>query len=390
MKLKLRQVFFDKKQPLDPGCTPYSSVGYEPEFYETQHIMDLTELGDHKDSDYWGLTSWRMYEKTGNTYDGIKKFIQKDKNKSDVYLYFNYGEKYNLLQNKQFHIGKIIKRLYNIGAIPFKNDDLDWINIFCNYWIARPGVVDRYIDFLKPAVKAMKSDPEIVKICTEEKFNHRGRKYPLYPFVCEYMFGLFLLHNPDVNYKRVTDKITEKYSMKTLKDIYKKYQGPGGFGDKGTLHHYIESYDRLFTPYRYGKINVLEIGICKGHSLKMWREYFPDANIYGIDIDVIDKIPGVTMYQADQSDRARLEELFPDTLFDIIIDDGSHKIQHQLLSAKYLWGKMRSGGLYIIEDIQEPKLDIPTLSVGFRQPTEIIDTREVSGRYDDILMVWKK
>jgi len=390
MKLKLRQVFFDKKQPLDPGCIPYSSVGYEPELYENQHILDLIEDGDHRDSEYWGLTSWRMFEKTGNTYDGIKSFIERDKDKSDAYLCFNYGEKFNLLQNKDFHIGKIIKQLYKTQVIPFENDDLNWINIFCNYWVATPEIIDRYIAFLKPVIHAMKNDPVIVKIYKEEKFNHRGKKYPIYPFVCEYMFGLFLLHNPDIKYKRVADKITRKHNMKPLKTIYKNYQGPAGFGDKGTLHHYIESYDRLLTPYRYGKINVLEIGICQGHSLKMWREYFPEANIFGIDINVIDEIPGVTMYQADQSDRARLEELFPDTVFDIIIDDGSHKIQHQLLSAKYLWGKMKSGGLYIIEDIQEPKLDIPTLSLGFRQPTEIIDTRKESGRYDDILMVWKK
>lgn len=400
MFLKLRQVYFDEshKQHLDPECVPYDCTGYEPEEYENRHIFTLWAEGDHEDNQYWGLTSWRKYQKTHLTYKDIVAAMSVNSD-YDVYLYTNYGDQMNLLQNKDFPIGKVIRRLYDTKVIPYENDDLGWVNIFCNYWVAKPHIVDKYItEFLNPVMKAMRQDPVICKILKENKFPYRGKKYPYNPFILEYLFGLFLYHHPEINYYRIADrhskKLTQIKDMKPLRDIYEKYKEQklfSGGGDKGTIHHYIESYDRLFTPVRNEVINVLEIGINRGESLKMWREYFPNAHVYGIDIKLPnEKIDGVTMLECSQADQTKLFQIFDGINFDIVIDDGSHKIQHQLMSLKYLWSKMNKDGLYIIEDIQEPDLDIPMLSAGFRKPNEIIDTREESKRYDDILLVWKK
>lgn len=398
MFLKLRQVFFNKDQKLDEHCTPYDCTGKEPELYENQHILDLVDKGDHYNNQYWGLTSWRKYEKTELHYKDIVTDMSINSG-YDVYLYNNYGNEFNLLQNEDFPIGKVIKRLYSTGVIPYKNPNLEWVNIFCNYWVARPEIVDQYVEtFLKPVRRAMEQDKEIVKILKEHKLPYRNKQYPYHPFIMEYLFGLFLHHNPHVTYHRIPDKTLKRQlqtkNMKPLTEIFENYKEEqlfSGGGDKGTIHHYIESYDRLFTPKRMDAINVLEIGINRGESLAMWREYFPNANIYGIDIKLPkENIEGVTMLECSQIDQLKLNELFKDINFDIVVDDGSHKIQHQLLSAKYLWSKMNKDGLYIIEDIQEPDLDIPVLSEGFRKPTEVIDTRKVSGRYDDILLVWRK
>lgn len=398
MFLKLRQVFFEQNQKLDEDCTPYDCTGKEPVLYENQHILDLVSKGDHYGNQYWGLTSWRKYEKTELTYKDIVTDMSINSG-YDVYLYNNYGNEFNLLQNEDFPIGNIIRRLYKTGVIPYKNPNLDWVNIFCNYWIARPEVIDQYVEtFLKPVQRAMEQDTEIVRILNEEKLPYRGKQYPYHPFVMEYLFGLFLYHNKDITYHRVPDKTLKRLNrtknMKPLNEIFDKYKEEqlfSGGGDKGTIHHYIESYDRLFAPVRLDKINVLEIGINRGESLKMWREYFPNANIYGIDIKLPkERIDGVTMLECSQVDRLKLDELFKDVNFDIVVDDGSHKIEHQLLSAHYLWNKMNKNGLYVIEDIQNPDIDVPVLSLGFRTPTEIIDTREVSKRYDDMLIVWKK
>ena len=401
MQLKLRQVFYKEDQPLDGGCIPYSAVDYEPRYYENQHILDLYEKGDHLDCDYWGLTSFRMYEKTELNYVDIASYITSNPGK-DAYLYLNHGDAQNLLQNEDFPIGKVIKRLYETGIIPFENKNLDWVNIFCNYWVAKPHIVEDYIEtILKPAIKAFENDEYIKDIIHNEVFFYRGRKYPYDPFILEYLFGLYLLHNKHVSYARVPDKHmkqrlmseTKRSTMKPLKDIYEKYKQENkmaGCGDKGTLHYYIESYDKLFNDYRELPINILEIGVAQGDSLKMWKEYFPHGNVYGIDVELPKSIPGIHMCECSQIDQQKLHDIFKDVAFDIIIDDGSHKIQHQLLSAKYLWNKLKVGGLYVIEDIQEPDLDIPTLSLGFRKPTEVIDTRNTSKRYDDILMVWKK
>lgn len=397
MFLKLRQVFFEKDQKLDEHCIPYDCTGKEPELYENQHILDLVGMGDHYGNNYWGLTSWRKFDKTELTYKDIVTDISLNSGK-DVYIYNNYGNEFNLLQNDKFPIGRIIRRLYKTGVIAYKNPNLEWVNVFCNYWVARPEIVDQYVEtFLKPVQRAMETDSEIVKILKEERLPYRGKQYPYHPFVMEYLFGLFLYHNPLVTYHRVPDKTLKRQlrlkNMKPLREIFENYKESSlfsGGGDKGTIHHYIESYDKLFTPMRDREINVLEIGINRGESLAMWREYFPNAKIYGIDIKLPNPIDGVTMLECSQIDKQKLSELFKDINFDIVVDDGSHKIQHQLLSINYLWSKMNRDGLYIIEDIQDPELDIEVLSEGFRKPTEIIDTREVSKRYDDILLVWKK
>lgn len=394
MYLKLRQVYFDTNQELDKDCTPYDCVGKEPKLYENQHILDLTSNNDHYDAKYWGLTSWRMHSKTGLTKAEIEKQMLSE-DCADVYIYNNYGNEFNLLQNKDFPIGKAIEKLYEKRIIPYSNPKLSWVNVFCNYWIAKPEVIDKYLtEFLLPVVDALDNDTDVSSIVNESPFPHRGRMYPVHPFVLEYMFGLFLFHHPELKVVRLKDKNTKLKNMRPLRRIFKDFKETtlySGGGDKGTIHHYIESYERLFSPVRNEKINVLEIGINRGDSLKMWREYFPNANIYGIDIVLPkEKVDGVTMLQCSQVDAHRINELFKDVNFDIIIDDGSHKIQHQLLSAKYFWSKMNRNGLYIIEDIQEPDIDVPVLSLGFRQPTEIIDTRKQSGRYDDMLIVWKK
>lgn len=409
MKLKLRQGFYSEKHPLDPDCEPFPSIGVDPQARENQHIFDLIKAGDQRNCDYWGFTSWRMFEKTGLTYKDIEREINNNPG-SDAYLYYHMGESQNLLHNKIYPIGRIINRLYKIGAIPFKNPEMNWINVFCNFWVAKPEVVALYVNqILKPVLNAFKTDPYIMAVEAEEKFPHRAELVSIAPFVCEYLFGLFLLHNPQVKYQRICfnelttidNNIRDENGMvlaeNTLAAIFKKYaephKGTGG-GDKGTLHHYIPTYSRIFNDLRNEKINVLEIGVWKGESMMMWREYFPNATISGIDIDMRKvpngKIDGVKLLIGDATSKKDIARLFKGQKFDIIIDDGSHKTQHIIRSLHYLWSYLNDGGLYVVEDIQEPEEDIPTIQLAFKKASSVIDTRKQSGRYDDILMIWKK
>ena len=82
--------------------------------------------------------------------------------------------------------------------------------------------------------------------------------------------------------------------MKTLTEIADSFihSDSGGNGiDKGTIrnagHSYTYFYDKLFTPLRNKPILMLEIGVCGGFSLKMWHEYFDQAVIIGLDINII-------------------------------------------------------------------------------------------------------
>ena len=179
--------------------------------------------------------------------------------------------------------------------------------------------------------------------------------------------------------------------MKSLSEIYLDYQSPEGHGDKGTAHSYINDYEKLLNEYRENA-TVLEIGICEGESLKMWDEYFINSNVYGIDItdQYIKDLIAENKYNiiiGDACSETILKHL-NDLTFDVIIDDGSHKIDDQINSFNILKNKMKSNGIYIIEDIQNLDSTIDRYKE-LHNNVEIIDNRHIKNRADDVLIIYK-
>jgi hypothetical protein len=182
--------------------------------------------------------------------------------------------------------------------------------------------------------------------------------------------------------------------MKTLQQIYEAYSGPdydAGWGDKGTTHTYIQEYERLLADYREGS-TVLEIGIAFGHSCDMWCDYFTNSTIVGVDITNHGIDAEKARYKAIFADATNQSVLpfLEDYMFDVIIDDGSHHIDHQLNSYHILKHKLNPNGIYIIEDVA----NIDTVRSLFenldREKTvTVIDNRDLKGRYDDVLVVLK-
>jgi len=179
--------------------------------------------------------------------------------------------------------------------------------------------------------------------------------------------------------------------MKTLKEINEKYRVDAdlGIGDKGSVHSYIDHYERLLAPYRNG-CTFLEIGINQGHSLKMFSEYFFNSHVIGVDIwegsanYFKDKFYNCQVIIGDAT--TKLPEL-ENIMFDVVIDDGSHWVDDQVKSFQILSKQMNKGGIYIIEDI----LDLESQLQEYRklgQP-EIIDMRNEKGRFDDVLVVYR-
>ena len=126
--------------------------------------------------------------------------------------------------------------------------------------------------------------------------------------------------------------------------------------DKGLSgHYYTEIYDLFFLPLKNRAGKVLEIGIASGDSLKMWRDYFPKATIYGIDIVPKTELDSdrIKTFVADQANRSQLESFVGKFggNFDIIIDDGGHHMNHQQISLGFLFKYLKPGGYYIIEDL---------------------------------------
>lgn len=124
----------------------------------------------------------------------------------------------------------------------------------------------------------------------------------------------------------------------------------------GTGHEYTPFYSEQLRGRTIKR--VLEIGICTGASLRMWAEYFPRAEIWGIDsvpetMFNADRIHTLICDQADTLSLIKTRNLFlPDT-FDLMIDDGSHRAEDQILSAQILSELLTLNGLYIIEDVQQ-------------------------------------
>ena len=120
-------------------------------------------------------------------------------------------------------------------------------------------------------------------------------------------------------------------------------------------------YDRLFRPMRWRRLNLLEIGVggyddhTGGKSLRLWRAFFPRAQIAAIDLYDKSRLSRgrVEVFQGSQIDAAVLDMLGRHFAgFDIIIDDGSNLNEHQIRSFEILFPHLRKGGLYIVEDTQ--------------------------------------
>jgi len=126
--------------------------------------------------------------------------------------------------------------------------------------------------------------------------------------------------------------------------------------DKGSKGHgYTEVYEHFFYPKKYEARKIFEIGVFRGAPMKMFRDFFPKAIIYGIDIVDTSSLDSNKMktFIVDQANRKQLKD-FIDTHgydFDIILDDGGHSMEQQQVSFGYLFRYLKSGGYYIIEDV---------------------------------------
>jgi len=135
--------------------------------------------------------------------------------------------------------------------------------------------------------------------------------------------------------------------------------------DKGRDHWYTPHYHRRFAEMRKDPVTLLEIGIGGygdpsggGKSLRMWREYFTQGVIVGLDITPQDPVEGCFVELGDATDNRVLNHL-GETYgpFDIVIDDGSHVSEDILRAWVGLWGYVKPGGWYVIEDLGTAYMD---------------------------------
>lgn len=132
--------------------------------------------------------------------------------------------------------------------------------------------------------------------------------------------------------------------------------------DKSTKHQYDTVYEKFFEPIREDALKILEVGVWKGHSMLAHLDYFPNADIYGLDIFTRTRMIEIEPYgnerahfiKADSTNAAvapQMHEAFGSTKFDIIIDDGKHTPEANMLTFNNLKPFLAKGGQYFVEDV---------------------------------------
>ncbi len=164
------------------------------------------------------------------------------------------------------------------------------------------------------------------------------------------------------------------------------YNNPGRVIHK--WRHYFEIYERHFSRYRGRPVTIVEIGVYKGGSLQMWKHYFgPQARIYGIDIDPACQEfaeAQVEILRGSQEDRSFLRsvrERIPH--IDILIDDGGHTMQQQIVTFEELFAHVARDGVYLCEDLHTSYWS--EYGGGARRPGTFI---EYSKNFIDYIHAW--
>jgi hypothetical protein len=130
--------------------------------------------------------------------------------------------------------------------------------------------------------------------------------------------------------------------------------------DKGSHRHlFTEIYGAIFGPRREEQLRVLEIGVKFGASMRMWRDFFPKATVFGIDIDptYLFQEKRIKTMLADQAKRVELQAVIDrfGSQFDVVLDDGGHQMDQQQISFAFFFQHVAPGGYYVLEDLHTSK-----------------------------------
>ena len=189
----------------------------------------------------------------------------------------------------------------------------------------------------------------------------------------------------------------------SLTDLANKHgtdKGITGPSEGWGAHNYTDIYQPYFERLRTEPIALLEIGLGVtgerwptkiahgknaqgGASLRTWYDYFPNARIYGADINAApyldnDRIKTFVVDQGSLDDWKTFEKAVDHLQFDVIIDDGSHRPDHQQVTMGFMFKMVKPGGLYIIEDLVDNGLGDSNLAEhGIHACGDVKNTRSV-------------
>lgn len=134
------------------------------------------------------------------------------------------------------------------------------------------------------------------------------------------------------------------------------------YNNDGNLHKhaYTSIYNLLFSNIKYNNLHIGEIGILDNHSMLCWREFFPNAKLYGfewfdsrLDKAISDNIPNCLYFKMDVTNPESIEKglINVGNNFDILIDDSTHVFEDQIKFINVAYKHLKPGGFLIVEDI---------------------------------------
>ena len=173
--------------------------------------------------------------------------------------------------------------------------------------------------------------------------------------------------------------------------------------DKNTTHSYLPLYQKLLVSKKETANNVLEVGIWNGGSIKLWSDFFTNANVYGLDIinnnEVWEGIKNNEKIILHTSTDAYNNDFFINHFLnknircDFMLDDGPHSLESMIQFIKLYSQIMTDDGILIIEDVQSwDWTDILKNAVpeNLKKFIKIYDLRPNKNRYDDIVFTIDK
>ena len=173
--------------------------------------------------------------------------------------------------------------------------------------------------------------------------------------------------------------------------------------DKKTTHSYLPLYQQLLMGKKETAKNVLEVGIQHGGSIKLWSDYFTNANVYGLDIITIhevwegikdrEKIILHTSIDAYNHDFFVTNFLNKNIKCDFMLDDGPHSLESMIKFIQLYSQIMTDDGILIIEDVQSwdwINILICVVPEELKKFIKTYDLRSNKNRYDDIVFTIDK
>jgi len=346
-------------------------------------------------------------------------FIQYDMELANDFIY-DMEQKINQIENDVYFYSLAVANKIEVTYIckPYNNSILEKYNNYFNTnhtyeTIKADKKSDKFIclhTFVIPTITFIKM---MTWYCTITDWLHTNYINGIYSEsmseITEEIFGLFLLLQMIENdsIKLEVLKLNHDWPNLHKETCFNNYKNQlhyfsldkivdNRFTDKNTQHSYLETYEKILNDKHLSCRNVLEIGIQSGGSMKLWNDYFVNANIYGIDIDenphFLNEFKRVNCLKMNAYSQESIDYFSNKNIkFDLIIDDGPHTLESMTYFIKNYIQLLSFDGIMIVEDIQDIQwCDIFRTYIPNGYTYEIFDLRHIKNRWDDIMFVIKK